>query len=96
MIEMRHLVIKSDEFEGRRIDAISNHLMACHNIWVYLDFGRRVQDVAFNPMGNRNRVPLRFADALQVLENAFEVEDWRSYIDDQKQLLDGVAAMQDR
>ena len=96
MIEMRHLVIKDAEFEARRIDAISNHLMVCHNIWVYLDAGRRMHDVAFNANGNRSRVPQRFGDALQVLEHAFDAENWRSYLDTNKTLLDGVAALQER
>ena len=96
MLEMRHLVVDDSDFSGRRIDAISNHLMACHNIWVYLDFGMRVHDIAFNAERDRSRVPPRFAEALDILEHAFVVEDWRSYIDSKKAVLDGVAAMQDR
>jgi len=96
MIEMRHLVVKDAELEDRRIDSISNHIMTCHNIWVYLDAGRRMHDVAFNPNSNRSRVPQRFGDALQVLEHAFEAENWRSYLDGNKALLDGVAALQER
>lgn len=94
LIDIQHLVIDDSEFSGRRIDAATNQIMACHNIWVYLDFGRRIQDIAFTPKSNRNRIPQRYLAGLEVLEGAFAAENWRDYIDTNKQTLDNVAALQ--
>jgi hypothetical protein len=94
LFEMRHLVIDDSDFEGRRIDAATNQIMACHNIWVYLDFGRRIQDIAFTTKSKRKRIPQRYLEGLEVLEGAFEAENWRDYIDTNKQTLDNVAKLQ--
>ncbi len=94
LFEMRHLVIDDSDFEGRRIDAATNQIMACHNIWVYLDFARRIQDIAFTTKSKRKRIPQRYLEGLEVLEGAFEAENWRDYIDTNKQTLDNVAKLQ--
>ncbi len=92
LVNMRHLVVNDKPFASRRVDTISNQIVANHNIWVYLDASRRVFDVAFN--SDRSGMPQLYADALGVVEEAFRVEDGMGYIFDNKDLLDSVAPMQ--
>ncbi len=92
LIKMRHLVVRDQPYESRRVDTISNQIVANHNIWVYLDASRRVYDVAFN--SDRRGMPQIYADALGIVEEAFRVEDGMGYIFANKDLLDTVAPMQ--
>ena len=94
LIEMRHLVIHKQKFKSRRIDSISNQLMANHNIWVYLDASRRIYELAFSKQQDRSRIPDKFLEALQVVEEAFTTEKPMDFINANKPILDSVAAMQ--
>ena len=88
-VELQHLVVHDDEFRKRRIDNISNQLMACNNIWVYLDATKRVTDAAFN--APRDQLPPKYEHALHVVENAFWAGDWKQWIDQHKGVLDAAA-----
>lgn len=87
---MHHLVIDDGEFVGRRIDLLSNMMLANSNAWVYLDAGRRANQMAFG--GGRKDLPPDFAAVLDVIEKAFTKQDWRSVLDENKPLLDRVAS----
>ena len=93
MLEMRHLVVRDDDFKSRRVDAISNQLMANHNIWVYLDAGRRVDEIAFGAKPNRKRIPDVYLQALEVVEQAFDARDPFAFINKNKEVLDAAAPM---
>lgn len=92
MIELQHLVIHKQAYRGRRIDSISNQLMCNHNIWVYLDAGQRADAIAFG--GRRHLLPATMRNALEIVEQAFKVDDWRKFIDANKAGLDAVAPSQ--
>jgi len=94
LIEMRHLVIHKQKFKGRRVDNISNQLMANHNIWVYLDASQRIYDLAFSTQQDRTRIPDKLLQALQVVEEAFTVEKPLDFINTNKAILDSAAKMQ--
>ena len=93
VLQMKHLVIKQQAHAGRRVDDVSNQLMANHNIWVYLDAGQRVHDIAFGTGQDRSRIPQNHLQALQVVEEAFDVSSPMAFIDKHKALLDAVAPM---
>jgi hypothetical protein len=93
VLQMKHLVIKPQAHAGRRVDDVSNQLMANHNIWVYLDAGQRVYDIAFGAQQDRSRIPQSHLQALQVVEEAFDVSSPMAFIDKHKALLDAVAPM---
>ena len=90
---MRHLVVRDDDFKSRRVDAISNQLVANHNIWVYLDAGRRVDEIAFGAKPNRKRIPDVYLQALEVVEQAFDARDPFAFINKHKEVLDAAAPM---
>ena len=90
---MKHLVIKPQAHSGRRVDNVSNQLMANHNIWVYLDAGQRVHDITFGAQQDRSRIPQNHLQALQVIEDAFDVSSPMAFIGKHKALLDAVAPM---
>jgi len=85
---MHHLVVNASEFAGRRIDLLSNMLLANSNTWVYLDAGRRANKLAFG--GGRKNLPQNYAQVIDVIEDAFSAKDWRSVLDANKALLERV------
>ena len=93
VLQMKHLVIRPQAHAGRRVDDVSNQLMANHNIWVYLDAGQRVYDIAFGTKQDRSRIPQSHLQALQVVEDAFDAAAPFAFIDKHKALLDAVAPM---
>ena len=93
MLEMRHLVVRDDPFKSRRVDSISNQLVINHNIWVYLDAGRRVDEIAFGKKADRSRIPDVHHRALDVIEAAFDKRDPFAFINKHKEVLDAAAPM---
>ena len=93
MLQMRHLVVRDDAFKSRRVDSISNQLVTHNNIWVYLDAGRRVDEIAFGPKADRSRIPDVLHRALDVIEGAFDKQDPFAFIDKHKEMLDAAAPM---
>jgi hypothetical protein len=87
-IYMHHLVIKDDDFESNRIDDISNQLLINHNIWIYLDAGRRANDIARNSF---NDLPKLLANALTAIDQAFTSDDWKSFLSNWASDLDKLA-----
>ena len=87
---MHHLVVDNSKFSGRRIDLLSNMLLANSNIWVYLDAGRRANKLAFSE-GGKN-LPPDYEQVLYVIEDAFSAKDWRGVLDANRALLDRVAS----
>ena len=87
-----HLVIDSSKFSGRRIDTLTNAVIVNHNIWTYLDAGRRANQLAFS--GNRNQIPPNFLDVLDFIEYIFTAESWRTEIDNHRKILDSTSASQ--
>ena len=88
-IEMGHLVIREGMFEARRIDNLSNQLLANHNIWVYLEAVERANAIAFGT--ERHLLPDTLRNALEIIEEAFNVRNWREFVKNNKSVLDALA-----
>ena len=88
-LKMSDLVVDDREMSGRRIDKFTNVFLMNHNVWVYLDAGRRANDAALNDA--QHSIPHQFATVLDVIDTAFTATDWSSVIDDNKNLMDSVA-----
>ena len=88
-IQMRHLVFKDGPFVARRIDNLSNQLLANHNIWVYLDSVERANAIAFGT--ERHLLPDTLRNTLEIVEEAFNVSNWREFIKNNKRVLDALA-----
>ncbi len=77
-IYMHHIVIKDDDFESNRLDDVSNQLLINHNIWIYLDAGRRANEIVRNSF---NELPPLLASALTAIDLAFTSDNWKSVLD---------------
>ncbi len=78
-LHMSDLVVDDREMSGRRIDKFSNAFLMNHNVWVYLDAGRRANLTAANDPSHS--IPNQFRAVLEIIETAFNTEDWRSILD---------------
>lgn len=89
---LHHLVVDDSEFSGRRIDVLTNNILANHNAWVHLDAEARANDQAFN--GGLSELPTIYAQALEVIERAFTTKDWRAVVEKDRQILELVGKNQ--
>lgn len=89
LLQMHHLVVDGGEFVGRRVDELTNMMVANHNTWVILDAGRRANHMAFG--GDRHELPDDFVTVLDVIEQAFASKSWLGVLDKYKSVLDRVA-----
>lgn len=87
-VYMHHLVIKDADFESNRLDDITNQLLINHNIWIYLDAGRRANNIVRTAF---DELPGLLATALTVIELAFTATDWRSTLEHWAKELDTLA-----
>lgn len=88
-LQMHHLVVDGSDYAGRRVDELTNLLVANHNTWVILDAGRRANQLAFG--GGRNELPDDFSRVLDAIEQAFSVRNWRDVLTENKSVFDRVA-----
>ena len=86
---MHHLVVSRDEFAGRRIDLLTNMILANHNTWILLDAGRRANQLAFG--SGPNAIPRAYADAIDVIRDVFSRSSWKSVLEKNKDVLDKAA-----
>ena len=77
-IYMHHIVIKDGKFKSNRLDDVSNQLLINHNIWIYLDAGRRANEIVRNSF---NDLPQLLASALTAVDLAFTSDNWKSVLD---------------
>jgi hypothetical protein len=91
ILSMHHVVIKDDEFAGRRFDSLSNFMLINHTLWVYLDAGRRANAAAF--YAEKREIPNSFAAALDIIERAFIIENWEDFLNKESGSLNVVAPL---
>ena len=88
---MHHIVVVDSALADRRLDTISNMLLINHSLWVYLDAGRRANAAAFGT--SKRDIPAVYATAIDIIEEAFRVEQWAALLDKSKAKLDAAAAL---
>lgn len=89
LLQMHDLVVDDSDFAGRRVDELTNMMVANHNTWVILDAGRRANQLAFG--GGRNELPADYIAVLDVIEQVFATNNWRQVLDKNRVVLDRVA-----
>ena len=85
---MHHLVVNDEELESRRIDDWTSQLIANHNIWIYLDAGRRANllvDTKFDDL------PLLIKAGLTAIDSVFSSNNWRHTLEIYRDDLDLLA-----
>jgi hypothetical protein len=88
-LKISDLVIDNSELSGRRIDNLTNMFLVNHNIWCYLDAGKRANEAAFTEP--TQSIPADFKLVLDIIEEAFNTPNWRALILNKKPFLDKVA-----
>jgi hypothetical protein len=78
-LHMSDLVVDNKEMSGRRIDKFTNAFLMNHNVWVYLDAGRRANLAA--TIDPEHSIPNQFRTVLGIIEAVFNAKDWRSILD---------------
>ncbi len=83
-----HLNVQDwDAFDKRQYDNVSLLLLSNHNIWVTLDAVQRANESAFG--NNRHEcTPQLFLDCVDLIDEAFAVNDWRGFIEKHKSTFD--------
>ena len=89
VLHLSDLVVDDREMSGRRIDKFTNAFLMNHNVWVYLDAGRRANDAAVS--GSTNLIPQQFRTALEIIEAVFNTSDWKSQLERNADMLRSVA-----
>ena len=84
-----HLNVVTDEWNSRKFDTVSNLLLVNHNVWVYLNAFERANALAFET--DRTEVPPSWAECLDLIEEAFTVENWDWWLEGYRGLLNAVA-----
>lgn len=80
------LNVNVDQFAPNHFDQLSHLYLMNHNIWVYLTAFQEANDLAFS--SDRGQVPPKFALCADAIEEAFVVNDWRKFLQEEQGLLD--------
>lgn len=89
LLRMRDMVVVDKALAGRRIDQYTNAFLMNHNVYVYLEAGRRANALAFE--AKTPSIPKDFQRVLAVIEEAFMVKDWRKCISNNSFFLNTIA-----
>jgi len=75
-----HLNVKDwDVFDKKQYDTISLLMLSNHNIWVTLDTIQKANELAFGAEREKT-TPQLYINCIDLIREAFEVSDWRSFI----------------
>jgi hypothetical protein len=80
VLKLSHLNVNTKRNAKRNFDTLSNLLLVNHNIWTYLKIFEMANDAAFKDDA-RLQVPDKFCAALDLIDTAFDVNDWEGFID---------------
>jgi hypothetical protein len=79
-LTLGHLNVYEGAYEKRRYDSISNTMLTHHNVYVFLKAFEMANDEAFSSDSNK-QVPDVYMDCLGIIGEAFERQDWYSYLE---------------
>ena len=81
------LNVRVGKFEKNRFDRFSHLFLMNHNVWVYLQTFKEANDLVFT--GDRSKIPIEFGECIDIIEEAFRVENWQELLLKHAGLLDG-------
>lgn len=87
------LNVKGGELAKKHFDSLSLYMLTHHNVYVQLDAIQQANEAAFGSE-RHEMTPKAYLDVIDLIGEAFEVKDWRSYLNTNKNLLDSVAQNQ--
>lgn len=80
------LNVYEDVYEKRRYDPISLAMLANHNVYVYLKAFDEANNLAFNPSTVYD-IPMLYQQCLEVIGEAFDRNNWYSYLHNERSIL---------
>ncbi len=84
------LNVKGGETAKKHFDSLSLYMLTHHNVYVQLDAIQKANEAAFG-VARHEMTPKAYLDVIDVIGEAFEVDNWREFLLGHKALLDSVA-----
>ena len=86
---LHHLSVRGGKWDQRQFDSVSNMMLTNHNVWIYLDAMKRANDLA--AARDKQHVPPLYLECVDLIEEAFKLDDWPTFIKRSARLLDAAA-----
>ena len=91
LLTLNHLNIRGGEIQSGAYDAVSNHLLTNHNVWVYVRSFLEANELAFMQASEADKaVPQQLIDMCAFIEYILGEERWQFKLKKQKSLLTEV------
>jgi len=91
LLALNHLNIRGGELQSGAYDAVSNHLLTNHNVWVYVRGFLEANELAFMQASEADKaVPQRLIDMCAFIEHILGEERWQTQLKKQQLLLTEV------
>jgi hypothetical protein len=91
LLSLSHLNIRGGDFQKVPYDAVSNHLLINHNIWVYVRSFLEANELAFMHNSEADKaVPQKILDMCALIDDLMGRERWASKLKKEKKLFDEV------
>lgn len=91
LLTLNHLNIRGGEFQRGAYDTVSNHLLANHNLWVYVRGFLEANELAFMLASEADKaVPQKLIDVFAFIELIMGEERWQAKLKKEKTLLADV------
>jgi len=84
------LNVKGGDHAKNHFDALSLYMIANHNVYVMLDAIDEANEAAF-ATDKHKRTPEKYLKCIDLIQEAFKVDDWRSFLTKNKAFFDSVA-----
>ena len=88
MLSVQDLNFKTDEMEKRRLDIFADEVLVNHNVFTYVQSVIKANEAVF---GAKPTAPQPMLEAVGALEEIFAASDWRTALDERKQILKRAA-----
>jgi hypothetical protein len=91
LLTLAHLNIRGGEFQNGAYDAVSNHLLTNHNLWVYVRSFLEANELAFMLSSEADKaVPQKLIDTCAFIEDLLSEERWARKLKKEAKLLEEV------
>jgi len=88
MLSVQDLNFKTDEMEKRRLDIFADEVLVNHNVFTYVQSVIKANEAVF---GANPTAPQSMMEAVGALDEIFAASDWRTALDERKDILKRAA-----
>ena len=91
LLTLNHLSVRGGEFQRGAYDAVSNHILTNHNVWVYVRSFLEANELAFMHVSEADKaVPQKLLDVCAFIEDIFSHTNWQAKLKKEKKLIEEV------